>query len=246
MPPYNYDLVRVRNRFSEDPIVIAHLGNEKASTTIASTVSIGDTLINVTNSTGMSIGDSFFIIDYERFIVEQFMILGISSNQITVDTPSGNEFTSGIFVGSSNVNLAVNGSSTPVKFNLKTGLEDVPMTLELTRIMITILTSSGGGINDFGDISNGLTKGIYLRVKNSNTRTIFNIKKNLEFAQIAYDLTSFQALPFSNEGYSCRLTFARMNGALILPKNEDLELWVQDDLSSLVNFSAIVEGIIVL
>jgi len=37
-----------------------------------------------------------------------------------------------------------------------------------------------------------------------------------------------------------------MNGAILLPKDADMELWVQDDLSSLSSMTAIIEGVIII
>ena len=81
------------------PIVITRLGEEKATTTIAIAVSEGDTVINVTDATGMLAGQSFFIIDDINNIVEQFVILSIATNAVTVDTPSGNAFITTTFFG---------------------------------------------------------------------------------------------------------------------------------------------------
>ena len=85
---------------SVQPVILGKLGNEQASTTLDGAVTKGDTVISVISAAGMSVGDSFFVIDIANFIVEQFRILNIATNDITVDTPSGSDIEYGIFAGS--------------------------------------------------------------------------------------------------------------------------------------------------
>ena len=61
---------------------------------------------------------------------------------------------------------------------------------------------------------------------------------------IGYDLEGFPSGVSGNEGIRFRLTFPRMGAYIELNQNEDLELWVQDDLTSLVNAFCTVEGVI--
>ncbi len=225
------------------PVFITRLGQETASTDIAVAVTAGDTVINVTDATGMVVGNSFFIIDDINNIIEQFIILSIATNAITVDTPSGNDFITTTFAGSSNTNFNVDGSSTPVKFNLKTGLESVDIDLKISRIIIVIETSTTGSISDFGNIS-ALTNGIYLRRSDTVSTTYWNVKTNLELTALAYDLEGFPSGVSGNEGIRFRLTFPRIGAYINLAQNEDLELWVQDALGALVNAFCTVEGVI--
>ena len=229
---------------SVQPVILGKLGNEKASTTLDGAVTKDDTVISVTSAAGMSVGDSFFVIDIANFIVEQFKILAINTNDITVDTPSGSDIESGIFVGSSNINFNVDGSSTPVKFNLKTGLESADITLLISRVIIVMETASTSAINQFGNIT-ALTNGIYLRKTTGNgATTYFNAKSNLELVALGYDLEGFPSGVSGNDGIRFRLTFTKMGSFIELGQGEDLELWIQDDLEALVNAFATVEGVI--
>lgn len=229
---------------STQPLILAKLANEKATTTLDGAVTKGDTVISVVSASGMDAGDSFFIVDAANFVVEQFRILSIATNDITVDNPSGNDIDSGVFCGSSNINFNVDGSSTPVKFNLKTGLEAIDITVLISRIIIVMETSSTAAINEFGNVA-ALTNGVYLRKTTGNgSTTYFNVKSNLELSALGYDLEGFPSGVSGNDGIRNRLTFTKMGAHIELKQGEDLELWVQDDIDTLVNAFATVEGTI--
>ena len=223
------------------PLIISALGESKGNTTLASNVTKGDTVINVVSAIGMLAEQNFFIVDSVNSIVEEFKIISIATNAITVDMPSGNDIASGTYAGSSNINMAVDGSVTPVKFNLKTGTENVPITLHLTRIMIVMETLTAPSIHLFGDLPK-LINGIYLRKTNGETVTYFNVKSNGQLMSVAYDVDFLDATKFGVYGVKSRFTFEKLGAIVELAPGEDLELWVQDDLSGLVNFGILAEG----
>lgn len=223
------------------PLLFGKLGNLNVSTTTSLAVSVGDKVINVVSAAGMLVGDSLFIVDATVGIVEAFTILSVTANAVTIDTPSGNAFAAGLFVGSSNLNMAVDGSVTPVRFNLKTGVEDFPVTIHLSRIIFHMETATEPGMNLFGDIA-ALTNGIYLRKIDGETITYFNIKTNGGLSEIAYDVDFYDAAKFGTYGIGCRLTFTKLGSFIELTQNDDLELWIQDDLTGISKFTAVVEG----
>lgn len=223
------------------PIIIAALGESKTTTTIAIETIIDTTTINVVDSTGMAIGQNIFIVDDLNNIVETFEVLGISANAISIDTPVGHVFAIGTYVGTSNINMAVDGSTTPVIFNLKTGIENADITTHLTRIILVMKTATAPSVEKFGDIT-ALTKGIYLRKKNGEAVTYFNAKTNGKLMGLAYDVDFLDAAKFGEFGVKMRLTFEKMGSIIELAQGEDLELVIQDDLTSLITMVAVVEG----
>ncbi len=225
------------------PIIFARLGQSTATTTLAVAVAVDDTTINVTSSTGMSVGDNIFIIHQTLPIVESFIILTIATNAIGIDTPSGNAFSIGDDVGTSNVDLAVNGSVTPVKFNLKTGIPEGNFDIYITRMLISMGTATLPVLTDFGDITSGLTNGIYFRKTDGNIITYFNIKTNQDLADLAYDIDFLAST--GDDGLKCRLSFDKTGSIIKLASGEDLEMWVQDDLTGLNRFTVMLEGYLV-
>lgn len=227
-----------------DPLAVLYMGTRTATTSAADTVQIGDRQVRVADTTGMAPGQFLYIFDTVALSFEQFEVLSIAApDTINVDVPCGDTYPTGSIVYTESVELNVDGSSTPVVFTAKPPDIVLPATSRYTRIIFTIETASTGAIGDFGDISGGLTNGVFLRRVDGISRTLFNLKKNIDFAQIAYDLEEFPATgPFGADGFRCRLTFAKMGGVIELAPDENLELWVQDDLSSLVRFRAVIEG----
>lgn len=229
---------------STSPVVIGRLTNQTAQTTISAAITAGDTTISVTSGTGIANGNIVFLVHPTEFYIDQFKVLsGGGTTTLTVDTPSGNDYDNGTTITAGNDDFSVDGSVTPVKFNFKTGIESIPARALISRILIVIETSTVPEIGQFGDIT-ALTNGIYLRQVNSTTNTFFNIKTNLDFASVGFDFDDFPTDATANKGIRVRITFTRMGSYLSLDQNEDVELWVQDNLTGLVRAYATIEGVI--
>ena len=166
---------------------------------------------------------------------------------ITIDRPLDYAFVSGTYVSCNDTDMAVNGATTPVIFSLRPGNIESAITVDVTRIMIAMTTTAAVDLSKFGDIAAGLTYGITLRRVDGRTNNIFNVKTNGGLAAIAYDISFYDAQNATQgqHGLTARLTFAGMNKlgvAIRIGPDDDLQLIVHDNLSSLLKFSVIAEG----
>ena len=231
------------------PPLILPMAQELAATTLSADTVLNAYTMVVTSSAGASIGNHIRIINSAADRYYYGTVLSIVVNTIIVDTQIDFVYISGSEVTFSNINMNVDGSVTPVIFTLRTGSPSIPSEVDITRVLITCITESAVNLSLFGDLS-ALTRGVAFRSVNGDQRNIFNIKKNLDIASLAYDWTPYVATNPSQgvDGFASRLTFAgqnKMGIALRVGQHDNLEMIVQDDLRGLVTLNAILEGHIV-
>lgn len=203
----------------------------------------------VDDITGASVGGHFRIIDATANRYYFGTILNITTLTLTLDTPIDYAYANGSEVTYSNINMAVNGSVTPVQFNLRTGSPSIPSDVDITRIIMVAQCSSAVDLNKFGDLP-ALTRGMLFRVENETIHNIFNAKSNAALAGMAYDWTPYVA---SNpgqgiHGFSWRLTFggqSKIGVVLRVESDGQVQMMIQDDLTGLVSLFCVVEGHIV-
>lgn len=237
------------------PVVIARFTKLEASTQTSTPMSLYDTSVFIVSTAGFSIGKVITIFDPEGVRFTTFVAIGNIGNEILLDSPTDYAYPAGSYVDIGEPNMAVDGSTTPVVFGVRNNAGQTPppgleLSMDVTRVMFSCITSTAVDLSKFGDIAGGLTKGILLRKRDGTTYNIFNVKKNEGIAAMAYD---FQVYSASNpqqgiDGFNSRLTFAgqnKMGVTVRLEINEDLELIVQDDLSSITSFQMLAEGSIV-
>ena len=235
------------------PTVIGKMSRVTNSTALAVGVehspSAHEYTIVVDDATGASVGSyiTLFNPTLERFSF--YTALAVVSNTITLDSPIDASFPVGTYVDIATTDMSVDGSVVPVTFGLRgTGAPPgVDMTADVTRIIVTCYTSGVGDLGDFGDIAGGLTRGLLLRRRNGATYNIFNVKTNGELAGITMDFDPYAASNPNQgvNGFVSRLTFSgqdKLGVVIRLEVGEDLELIVQDDLTSLISLEIIAEG----
>lgn len=231
------------------PPLILPLAQQLASDSLASDAVIYSNTVILNDATGFTIGDHFRIIsvDADRFYFGE--ILNIVTNTITLDNPIDFAYPATSECTASNINMNVNGSVTPVIFNLRTGSPSIPSDVDVTRLLFSCTTDSAVDLGKFGNLT-ALAKGIVFRKIDGETRNYFNVKINKDIAAIAYDWTPYDA---SNPGtgiygFSARLTFGGQNkiGTVIRIGPEDnLQAIIQDDLTGLDELRITVEGHVV-
>jgi hypothetical protein len=231
------------------PAIIAPLRKELGVDVLTADMVIDELVISVGNATGRVQGEVVLLRDVTNNRFSFFEIVSINVNDITVDRPIDFAYTvANSTVSYATDNLAVNGSVTPEVFSLRNSANpQIPTTADITRIIITMITNTGCTLPDFGDLGK-LTNGITLRHTDGEIRNLFNVKNNQEMAGIAYDLTFYTAAGQGQDGLACRMTFAGQNKigvAIRLNTDEDLQLYIGDDLSGLIDFRVIAEGHIV-
>ena len=215
--------------------------------TLAANTVPGAYTIEVTDATGLVIGDTIELFQNSDNPASYMAdIISISSNTLTMDTPLDVVFdtalTPTLFKVETQMN--VDGSVTPVVFEFTNGTE---VDIDITRIIFTIVATGATEYTDFGDIPL-LTKGVVLRKRNADGtyHNIANIKSNGQWKSIMYDVDFFDPThPAAVNGVAGRLTFAGQNkiGVTVrISETEALELVIQDNLSTLVAFIMIGEG----
>lgn len=232
------------------PLIIASMSDEVVSSTLAIGASLDEYTITVTSGTGFVIGQylSIFNVNENRFYLAN--ILDVATNVLTLDTPIDFDFPVGSFVTGGNKNMNVDGSVVPVVFGVRNTDEQIGSEFDITRIIIHCECDTAVDSSKFGDIVGGLTKGIVLRKVDGVTRNIFNAKTNGDLKNMMYDLDIEVASnpTQGQDGFTGRMTFggqSKMGVVIRLSQGEDLNLIIQDDLSSLLKLEIICEGHVV-
>jgi hypothetical protein len=213
--------------------------------TIAVDTVIGDNTVTLVDSTGF-VANSLIKIEEEVLGVPTTFygqVLTNVANVLTLDRPIDRAFTASALVNRENFLLDVNGSVTPVVFSYKNSFSKP---VNVTRLLFNMVTTNPATFNGFGDIAApGLSNGIELRKKNADGTftNYFNAKTNNRLQLLMFDVVFFDGgNPQAVNGLSGRLTFERLSSPVILRQGEELQLVVQDDLTSLISFEMVAEG----
>lgn len=212
---------------------------------IATDMSLGDYDVTLVEGSLVTVGNYISIQEDDRAF--QAKILSKDVDVITIDTPSDYEFTTLASIAERNPNMNIDGSSTPVIFELK---PIAGVAWDITRILLTATMSGSGSDILFCDIA-ALTKGIVLRKANSDYHTIFNAKTNGDLAQRMYDIIyTDKAVPTQTYGLRGKRSFNGLdkNGVTIRldgDKGESLQILVQDDLTDILTLRAVAQGHVV-
>ena len=234
---------------STAPLMIVYGSKFIIQSTLTAPTTKNNYIINIASAASLATGQYLTIYDQASNRVFFANVLSVNLLAITIDTPLDFEFPIGSFVSVGSKNMNVNGSVTPQIFGIRnpTGL-GVPLEFDVTRIMIRALTTGTADLSKFGDIIGGLLRGVVLRRVDGEYRNIFNVKTNGDLANIMYDFNIVVGVGNQQDGFNGRLTFAGQNkmGAVVrIGANEDLQMIVQDDLTSLLNFTFIAQGSVV-
>jgi len=233
------------------PVDIYFSQDQGDAVNLATDATINTNTITVTDATDFSVGDICTIISTSGNFY-QGGVLGISTNTLTLDTPLNYAYTtaeSEAYPSSREMNI--NGAVTPQVFKIRgeSGTIDVPITFDITRIMLQMVTTNPAEYGKFGDITGGLTNGIVLRQTNGEINNFWNAKFNEDLGLLAYDILVFDATkPSGVNGLGMRYSFAgasKHGVAVRLSPDQSIDLIVQDDLSSLVSFRMMAQGHIV-
>lgn len=229
------------------PLVIVPLHQYQGENTLAVDAVIDEYTMTLTDATGFVDGNTVIVSDdAESQIYIGKQVGAPVGNVITLDRPLDYTYTAGFTVTRSLDDMSVNGSVTTQTFGLRQGISsNLDLTVDIVRVITTIYTATTPTLSEFGDITGGLTMGITLRRRDGNRVNIFNVKDNGDLAALAYDLQFLSAIGGGQDGLVSRLTFggwSKMGAVVRLAPDEDLELIVNDDLSSLQKMIVMAEG----
>jgi len=232
-------------------VIIQKFNQVHNSTTLNGAVAIDDTSIIVTDATGIIAGSHIILFDPSSERFTSFTALTPSGTTIPLDGLIDFDYPDGTFVDVAITDMAVNGATTPQTFGLR-GVGAPPgvdISFDMTRIVITMLTTDAPAYDLFGDLT-ALAKGLLFRVRNGHYHNIFNVKTNGEWAGLMYDMTAADKVNpnLGQNGWIGRMTFGGQNkmGVVIrLPVGEDVEFIVQDNLTAITKLEIVAEGHIV-
>jgi hypothetical protein len=231
----------------ETPVELWFQRGTAAPTTVATAPSIGDFDLVVASATNFAIGSyvGVFCPSANRFFFAE--VLAISVNTLTFDTPIDFAFLVGDNVQPLTREINTNGATIPVTYQIQGAGPTSGLAINITRFMFSMECSSAVDLHKFGNITDGLARGLVLQRANGITRNIFNAKTNSDLVSLAYDVTFYDATqPVQGiHGLSCRYTFSgedKHGTVLQLLPGDSLDLLVQDDLSTLVKFRILGQG----
>lgn len=181
---------------------------------------------------------------------------------IDLDSPTDFPFTTAGGCSVRTINMAVDGSVTPVEFEISPDRLDANLKWDIVRVIMTFVGPGFGTPPDnqpddttFGAAGPALTKGLVWRKENGNHKNIFNAKTNADFRVRMYDVSYQDANKNGDFGVSIRRTFGGQdkNGVVIRlendidPDNADKFIMIiQDDLTDHVFIQAVVQGHVIL
>lgn len=232
---------------STTPSVIIPFSQTTNSTTLGADTVVNAYTITVSDTTGFTDGKFITICDpsINRYWIG-YQVGAPVGNVITVDRPLDAIYTNTCKIIAGITNMNVDGSLTTEVFSIREADGNVPTKFDITRLIITIYATSAVDLNKFGNLAE-LTNGITIRRVDGETRNILNWKSNGDIAASCYDITFYTA---SNpvqavDGVCARITFAhssKMGSVIRIGSGEDIEILINDDLSTLTKFFVMAEG----
>lgn len=198
-------------------------------------------------------------VDGKAFLQTEILAFtNIVGNQynFTIDMPLDFGFSVDDGCSINSVNLAVDGSVTPITFKISPGGLANNVSWDIVRMMFGFAGDGVGSSNEAPDdtgfgTETALTNGIVLRTVDGITKNIFNAKTNGDLRQRSgNDLLYVDSNRLGLYAVHARRTFngddkngvtIRLNGAT----NDTLELIVQDDLTDMEEFQVVVQGHVV-
>lgn len=220
--------------------------NEIASVNLATATAVDDRTVTLEAGQGAlaTVGNNLEIA--EGLQSAQYEILIIAGDILTLDSPIDAVYTMAALVEISTVNMAVDGSVTPVIFELDPieGQE-----WDVTRVILVVEASGGGSGMDFTTFGSlaALTNGCVLRFVNGETNNLFNWKTNGDFINRAFDHVFQTNLGATVTGFTSRFTFGGQDKHGVVVRltgdnNDELQVVVQDDLTGLDSVRMIGQG----
>jgi len=228
------------------PIVDVYFFNPEGTVSLSAPVAVDDTSFTVPDGSVFSTGD--VVCFQEGSHIMQALVLSVDGNTINIDTPFDFAFTTSGGCAYGSRNMAVDGSTEPVVFQIGPGNLADGQEWDIVRVLFSITDQESMDDGKFGGAP-ALPKGFVLRAMDGITNNIFNIKTNGEFALRNFDATyvSDTLGPSGLYGFRSRRTFGGQskNGVVIRLKatdNDALQIIIQDDLTGLETFYAVAQG----
>jgi hypothetical protein len=175
----------------------------------------------------------------------QAIVTNVSTNTITIDTLFDYAFVSGQTCNHGTLNMNVDGSTTPVVFqvgpvNLMSGVS-----WDITQLRFSMTDDVAMDDSKFGGIST-LTRGLLIRQHNGVDHNIATVKSNGDFTQYGFDIVYSDKAPAGVYGIRGSRKFSgNENSGVVIRLNSGsdvLQVIVQDNLTALSGLYCTVIG----
>lgn len=213
-------------------------------TTTAALTTLGGITFTATTGHGIVTGDVIEVNDTTTFI--QAVVTGVATDVITVDSPINHAYASGSQLIISNKNMNVLGTqASPRVFTVA---PEAGQKGDFTRVIKTLRDNVAMDFTTFGGIAS-LGNGCLIRLKivGGDFFNLFNWKNNGEFVLRAFDHSFETKVGGGEHSFTGRSTWGgqekrgvalRVSGDRL----EEIQVLVQDDLTSLTNFEMVAQG----
>ena len=207
----------------------------------------------VTDPSTFSVGDLAYIFESNGAnAAYSGEVLAVVGSTITFDELLNYSFSAGSIIQSLTHEMNVDGSVTPQVFNVGVSPAAFFSKVNITRFMVEMLTTNQCDLSTFGDISGGVTKGLLFRgVPDPSTGLAaannFNIKTNSDLKLLSYDLDIESASnpQQGQNGLHARYTYGSEDKHDVIPQlqnNDQIQVVIQDDLTSLLRMRVMAQG----
>ena len=210
--------------------------------TLAAAVAIGDRQLTLVAGHGVVVGNGICIKQNKRFY--QGIVTAVATNLITLDSLLDYAFTVGASAERRLSQMNVNGTTTAAVYSLS---PPAGTAWDVCSLSFAILDATEMDDSKFGAVP-ALTRGIQLRRVNGQTQNLFNIKTNGGFEVFGFETRYASKAPAGSYGFAGHTHFngPEYNGAVVrLEEGDELQLIIQDDLTGLVSFLAMIHGHVV-
>lgn len=216
-------------------------------TTLAAAVPAGGgtNTITVADPDGFAEGD-FLHFNTASFETTHPSIVAIAGPVFTLDRRLDNSHDIGDTIQKTIINMApiIGTTAAPIEYFI--GPEPGTTAMwDITRLLFDMTHNQGGDLGKFGGIP-ALLNGVFIRVRNNGQyRTLTNWKTNadikIDMFDVDFDARSGGQGDFSTSG---RITLAEMGAIAKLrgADNDQIEIYIQDDISDLVSFRLKAQG----
>lgn len=228
------------------PVVNWIFHEELETVTLDDVTAIDDMTVDLVAGHSAAAGQLISILEGRRFF--QATVLSVSTNELTLDRPLDYAFSVAAAVNMGNADLSVDGSSNSITFHAKAA---PLLRWDVVQFVIVMIDNAAMDQTTFAGIPGGLTNGVIMRASDGKTFNIGNVKTNGAFRGQSCDTTIETKVGGGEWCFSALCKFGgtdhagvviRLDGA----KGDELQIIVQDDLTSVASIMAALIGHVVM
>lgn len=205
---------------------------------LAKSIGIDDDIITLQALHGFSVGE--YIAIWENDVFLQARVVNVNVNEIKIEVPSANNYTTAAKVVRGVIDAAVNGA-TPQEYKFQPFNLETP--IDISSVVITI--QSGSGVPDdgkFGGIA-ALTNGLYFRLENGRRANLGNYTTNKAFRDRGSVVEYTESAPAGTNGINIFFNIKSTFGIVIRTFNEDRIIGlIRDNLTALDSLTISILG----